>query len=243
MPVNQQVIALGFVDEFRLHVVLSGGFGSGIRSGRIDLPQGRLTLGPVLRGPGGDCRFTTFADNGERLAVAGSIEGFQFLALDERLGLHVLAMPQPAPRMPELTGHHAPDLDAAGQRFAFGIGGVGYVWEPATQRLLKTLPKMAGGHGPPLALSASGRLVAALDGSTPVVWELSGEKSRRIEGSRCGAGQLEDACIQRLCERLTKQLDEKQMLALLGAGGNELLPALRDARCAAQGESAAQLQR
>lgn len=244
LPPTQQVIAMGFADDSRLHVVLAGGYGDGIRAGRIDLPQGRLTLGPVLRSPGGYCGFTTVADSGDRIAVLGSAgEGLQFLELDARLGLHALPMPQPVPRMPELTGHHAPDLDAAGQRFAYGIMGVGYIWEPGTRRLLKTLPKMAGGHGPPLALSASGRLVAALDGDTPVVWELAGEQSRRITGSRCGAGQLEDACIQRLCERLTEQIDDKQTLALLGAGANELLPALRGARCAAQGEAPAQLQR
>jgi hypothetical protein len=243
LPPNQQVVAMGFGDESRLHVVLAGSYGEGIRVARIDLPQGRLTLGAVLRAPSGFCGFTTFADKGDRLAVAGSIEGLRFLELDARLGLHALPMPQPVPRMPELTGHHAPDLDAVGQRFAYGIMGVGYVWEPGTQRLLKTLPKMKGGHGPPLALSASGRLVAALDGDTPVVWELAGEQSRRIEGSRCGTGQLEDACIQRLCERLTGNMDDKQILALLGAEANELLPVLRRTRCAGQGEPTADLQR
>ena len=245
LPPNQQVIALGFAEESQLHVVIAGGYGAGIRAGRIELPQGRLTLGPVLRGSEGYCGFTAVADSGDRIALLGSAggQGVQFLELDARLGLHALPMPQPAPRMPELTGHHAPDLDGAGQRFAYGIMGVGYVWEPSTRRLLKTLPKMGNGHGPPLAISASGRLVAALDGATPVVWELGGEKSRRIEGSRCGAGQLEDGCIQRLCERLTGEMDERQMLALLGAGASELFPVLRNARCAAQGEMAAQLQR
>ena len=87
-----------------------------------------------------------------------------------------------------------------------------------------------------ITLSADGRLAAALDGMVPFVWRLEdGQAPTRLEGLRCGQGRLDDACIQRLCERLVLPADDAGWKALLGEDHLHLAAELRAARCAPQG--------
>lgn len=239
VPQKLRVAALGFVDETRLSfiAITFSGYPGRSRAGRIDLALGTVTLGQPQPQDGYPCGFSNFSDDGQRVVFPAAL-GQQLLLwrVDEQLALRALPMPEPRPSLGELTGHHAPEFDATGRRIAWGLDGKASIWEPDARRLLKTLPRMNDGHGRPLALSADGRFVAALDGSTPIVWALDGdEATRRIEGSRCGSGWLEDACIQRLCERLTRDLDPKRANELLGEGYDGLLAALQGTRCEATG--------
>ena len=94
----------------------------------------------------------------------------------------------------------------------------------------KTRP-VFGGHGPPLALSPDGRLLAAIEDETPIVWRLDQEASAvAIANSRCARG-LDDKCIERLCERITAQRDERRWRELLGDQYPSLLSALAGTRC------------
>jgi hypothetical protein len=54
---------------------------------------------------------------------------------------------------------------------------------------------------------------------------------QRLKSSRCGQS-LDDACLQRLCERITSQRDERRWRELLGDEYPSLLAALKGTRCA-----------
>lgn len=240
----QQIVALGFIDESHLHIVAGehygGADGGGLRAGLVVLSKGRISLGPVQKvWDFSSCDgFTSFSDDGLRVALHGTLklgdEGWMLWRIDQGLALRAMPMPVPRPQMVERTGHHAPDLGVDGRRVAYGLSGTGRVWAPDLQRMVKTLPRINGAHGPPLALSPDGRLLAALDNGTPVIWSLDAElPQRRIEGSRCGNSAVDEACIQRLCERITAHLDEQQLLALVGQNRGGLVAALQGSACSA----------
>jgi hypothetical protein len=244
LPSNLRLAAISFTDETRLVLMANSVYGSGMRAGRLELKSSSVTFGPMVAGNGGSCGFTSFADDGLRVASHGAFGGLGLWKLDERLALLALPLPTPRPTGGELTGHHAPEWDAAGRRVAYGIGGTGYVWDTDSRQMVKTTQRFSSGHGPPLALSADGRVAAALDGSTPIVWQLDADvAARTIKGSQCGNRGLEDACIQRLCERITVQADKKRWRELLGDDYPGLIAALEGSACAERGAMAANLPR
>ena len=55
-----------------------------------------------------------------------------------------------------MTGHHAPDFAASGQRLAFGEGGAWFVVDLERKSVLKSAGGVAGSHGPAVALSPDG---------------------------------------------------------------------------------------
>ena len=229
LPAKTRVVAIGFAGENRINFVVDDESGNGSRAGVAD-GAGGITLGS--RGPqlGARCGFTSFSDDGAYLGVFGGARGLSLWNIGDGK-LRPLPAP-PGERAFELTGHYAPAWDASGRRVAYGVAGTGYVWDLASQRLVKTTKRFASGHGPPLALSPDGRLLAALDGDTPVVWTLDQQgDGQRLKSSRCGQS-LDDACLQRLCERITSQRDERRWRELLGDEYPSLLAALKGTRCA-----------
>jgi hypothetical protein len=116
----------------------------------------------------------------------------------------------------ELTGHYAPAWDASGSTVAYGVAGTGYVWDLASQRLVKTTKRFASGQRPPLALSPDGRLACGARRRHARRLDVGpAGDGQRLKSSRCGQS-LDDACLQRLCERITSQRDERRWRELLG---------------------------
>jgi hypothetical protein len=189
---------------------------------------------PAVSRRAGTSGFVAFSYDAGRVAVWDGHAGLALWRVDERLALSALPVPEPRPRLSELTGHHAPTLDNGG-RIAFGVAGLMSVWDTRTRRLLKTR-QFKDRHGPPLALSPDGNLVAALDNGTPLIWQLDGtDNARTIEATRCAARGLEDECIQRLCERLTPPVGDERWRQLLGDGYSSLVASLNGTSCTARG--------
>jgi FOG: WD40 repeat len=229
LPPKTRVTAVGFAGEDRINFVIDDEYGDWSKAGFADA-RGGLTLGAKAAQVGGQCGFTSFSDDGSHFGVYGGKQGWLSFWKIEEGRLRRL----PSPQLPssELTGHYAPAWDATGKRVAYGVSGTGYVWDFAAQRVLKTTKRFSSGHGPPLALSPDGRLLAALDGDTPVVWTLEQEgDGQKINGLRCGQG-LDNACIQRLCERITSQRDDRRWRELLGDQYPALLTSLKGTQCA-----------
>lgn len=235
-PGGAHVHAAVFSGEDALLLLLQDVYGQTLRAARLALPQGHWTLGPprALRSTG--CGWAVLsADTQQAVVRSDSDSRLVHLRVEPGLTLRP-AGPALDARMIELYGHYAPALDAAGRRLAWGNQGTGQVVDLEDARPLKTTQRVAGGHGPMITLSADGSLTAALDGRVPFVWRLDGKSTAtRLDGLRCGTGPLDDACIQRLCERLALPTDEDGWKSLLGDDHRRLAAELQAARCAAQG--------
>jgi len=228
LPANTHVTAIAFAGETHVNFVVDDDYGGWSRAGFVNTQRAAPTLGAKANNMRGQCGFTSFSDDGSHLAVLSDMEGLGFWKI-EGANLKQLPHPEAAPRPDELTGHLAPAWDATGNRVAFGVRGTTYVWDLAARQIVKTVKP--AGYGPPLALSPDGRLLAVIHDGTPIVWRLDREEHvTSIAGTRCGES-LDDKCIERLCERITAQRDERRWRELLGDRYAVLLSALQGTRC------------
>ena len=133
LPASWRVATLGFAGDHRLMILTENVYGSGVRAARVELggTSPRLVFGPPRGRPIGTdaalCGFSAFSADGRRVTHR---EGAW--QLDDQLALTALLAPTSINRS-ELTGHHAPELDATGDRIAFSIAGTGYVWSSASE--------------------------------------------------------------------------------------------------------------
>ncbi len=236
VPGGAHVHAAAFSAEDTLVLLLQAVNGESLRAARLSLPQVRWTLGPPRSMQSTGCGWAVLSDDTQQAVVRSRFDSsLVHLRVEPDLALRP-AGPALGARMIELFGHYAPAMDAAGRRLAWGNQGTGRVIELEGARPLKTTQRVTGGHGPMITLSADGTLAAALDGRVPFVWRLDGTPTEaKLDGLRCGKGQLDDACIQRLCERLVLPTDEGSWKSLLGDDYRRLAAELQAARCVAQG--------
>jgi hypothetical protein len=231
LPPKLRITALDFSGDGRLVLMADNVYGDGLHAGRVDRPSQEgspVALGPRYAADFGDCRFSNFSADGRRVAL-----GTTAWQIDDRLMMKRLPLPEGAARMSELTGHHAPELDATGRMLAVGVGGTGYVWDLDKRALVFKTRRQKDSHGPPLTLSADGRRLAGLQDGVPVVWAVDGtDREHTLAKTDCGPREgLADHCLARICERLTARPDPKRWRELLGSDQQDLIDVAQGLRC------------
>lgn len=231
LPPRAHLAAIGFTPQHYLVLMIRNVHGYGAQAAHLTQPMREghpLRLGPRHPRAGGDCRFASFGTDGRRLAGIGGA-----WQIDDRLVLSPSRLPAAAWALPELTGHHAPELDAAGRLVAIGIGGTAQVWNFDSGQRVFQAPRQNDHHGPPLTLSADGSRLAGLQDGTPVVWALDGKgQPQTLMVPDCGPSEvLAEHCLARLCDKLTTGTSPARWRELLGTGAEGLLAIAKQLRC------------
>lgn len=231
---GRRVMAIEFLDDEKL--VFVDGTGNSVRAGRLDLRTFSVKLGAsegLQRFDAVIHPFNTMSPDASHAVLAGFENILTVWSISETLAMRRLKLASKTEfRFGELTGHHAPRFDTRGRFMAAGLGGTMHIAD-LERKIWLDSPKFkeSSSHGPALALSADGAYVAVLDGSTPVVWRLGSDNPAiRIE-TRCGVRGFEEACIRRLCERLTGRIEDLRLKELLEADYESVAPNLKDSSC------------
>ena len=234
LPERASVNAVSFLDDQRALAIVSDEYiawAVGIDAATHQMQRGASTRTTFSLSRG--CYYNTAAANGRRLAVAGP--GIYVLDVDEKLRMRTTVLPDPF-----LWSHGDVNLqlDANGRRLAWGSHGTVRVWDADRGLVLERTVGSFITNGPPVALSPAGKQVAGVgERSTPLIWNVDSDTTpQSIESSRCGTYGLEDACIRRLCERITAATDAARIQELLGTSHTHLEAALRANACADSGD-------
>lgn len=203
------------------------------QAAQYDLQHGRVRFGPKRRADSlpGECWTGASSNDADSFIVAK--QHMHRLYIDPRsLAIRATRLPD------EIRWNHGNvniEIDARARRLAFGSGGSAHVWDLESRRLLRMTPRTVG-SSQPVALSPDGTLVATLGaGGTPVLWTVDAEQpARMVKDARCASQGLEDACIQRLCERISASTDEARMREIVGPAYESVAARLRSSTCRAR---------
>lgn len=118
-------------------------------------------------------------------------------------------------------------FDAEGKRVAVGGEGKIAAWDLAEQRVLKEVALGSGSSDALVAMSRDGRWLATTEDGKVVVWDLNGRGSqvpaRTLDVACSLSGNNQRECIQRLCEKVSPLLNDKDLNDVLGSFDYERL--------------------
>jgi hypothetical protein len=191
-----------------------------LQAGEIDLPSWSIHLGRPITANAVDAMNSAaaFSANGGSLLLAGfNSGGLAFYRVGDDSTLLPRAMPPAAQQKNDIRFHIA--FDAKGDRVIVGGGNKILAWDTAASEVLKEV-RVPISTDVPVAISPDGRWGASVDHAKIVLWDLD-HAGAQLPGHTVNAscsidGDASRACVRMLCEKVSRSLDEKGIVQLLG---------------------------
>ncbi len=208
----------------------------GIRVGKWDILTGAVKLGAYLETLKiediVDYTEQTFSGDGSKLYWPNQDKPLWAVQPDL-----MLSPVRPPDRMP--AGTRDVVFDYKGEQLLTTGGSTrnrAVVWDLSRNQVLKLLSEEPGHGGLTATLSPDGRWLAAVHGSRDapvVVWDLNRSDTSDPASSLRAVCNLEETeCILRMCEKISRAIDEPQLRELVGDDAfDEVNSTIRAARC------------
>jgi WD40 repeat protein len=220
---GKRVEALGsrFIGTSRLAFVWGlYDYPGALQAGELDLASWSIHLGrPIPASPVDAMNSAVaFSANGASLLLAGfNFGGLAFYRVGDDSTLLPRAMPAAAQQKNDIRFHIV--FDAKGERVIVGGGNKILAWDTVGSGVLKEV-RVPISTDVPVAISPDGRWAASVDHAKIVLWDLA-HAGVQVPGQTLNAscsvdGDAARACVRMLCEKVSKSLDEKGIVRLLG---------------------------
>lgn len=218
------VFALHYLAGGELIILLEAGhFHDYLLTGKIDIKGDSVILSPALKFNARTHFRYTFSPNGLRIVGWGyASPALWSIEKNGRLkSLPLSDIPDEVP-IPKNTSGSA-GFDQLGRRlFVTDDNGIVVVWDLENQKILKAITVNRDTRA---ALSPDGRWLAAYESGQVVVFDLNLSKPTSFSGrpldTSCNLDLDQEACIHRLCERISDRLTKEKLEQLVGPSAHQ----------------------